>query len=267
MQNALRDTIGSIPHRTHLPTYLSLGHVESEIFKAIGVSYRDFVPIGSVKLGLALAHHNPISHHVSDLCFISHYRPEMLSDEPSNLFRQIETSHRSLFKNVISYASSRNLTVVVLSKTREATLQKAEYEYFLCLAEQTPFKFIRGDKNTGEFATYHAALSSNLVIHPASTLGFEMFTAGKKVLFGASQKDCLLRQWGIDHYFDTLPAFVKLTSTSQKEFDDSCDSIRRMPTSDYQDITKECARKIIALSEHEYPHEVVRRMLTKFLEG
>ena len=265
LQNALRDTIGSMPNGTYLPTYLSLGCIEAEIFKSIGVRYRSYLPVGSVKLGLALAKHLESDNRSFDICFISHYRPELLSNESSDLIRRVEKSHRCLFTNLMTYASVRDLTVVVASKTRETDLQDTEYEYFSSLAKGTHFEFIRGDKNTNEFATYLVALSSSLIVHPASTLGFEMFAAGKKVLFGASQQSDLIYRWGINHYFDALPKFVKLSSSSEQEFVECCDYIRQMPNSDYQNITVKSARKIVAMPEHEYPHEMVRRLLTEYL--
>jgi surface carbohydrate biosynthesis protein len=265
LQNALRDTIGSIAHGGRLPTYLSLGYVEADIFKEVDIRYRNYLPVGSVKLGLALKKYRKPDHQSFDLCFISHYRPELFSGNSPDLAKQIELSHRRLFVNLIKYAVTRDLTVVVASKTREPDLQDIEYHYFLSLAEGTPFEFVRGDKNNNEFATYWASLSSNLIVHPASTLGFEMFAAGKKVLFGASQQADLLKQWGIHYYFDLLPSFVKLSSFSEREFNKLCDYLWEMPDSDYQTITMEPARTIVAISDDKYPHEVVRQLLSEYL--
>ena len=142
-------------------------------------------------------------------------------------FRELEHAHRRLFRNLIDYASAQNLSLAVASKTREFDLQNTELDYFRSIAGEFDFQFIRGDKSTHEFDTYRAGLASDLVVDLSSTLGFELLSAGTKVLFGASQEPHLITQWGIEHYFDILPDAVKLKSSSKKEFFRTCDRIRR----------------------------------------
>jgi len=265
LQNALRDTIGSIPHGIQLPTYLALGQIEAEIFETVGAQCQNYQAVGSVKLGLALEQRDPLDNTTYDLCFISHYRPEFFYENASDLFRKIEEAQRSLFNKLVSYASNNNLSVVVLSKTRESRLQHREFEYFKTIADKVSFEFVRGDKEAREFDTYQAALSSRLIVHLASTLGFEMFSAGMRVLFGASQDKALLTTWGIEHYFDALPEFVKLNSDLWKDFNKSCDHIQTMADVQYQDLTKKSARTIVTMSDDEFPHTSIRKLLSNHL--
>ena len=74
-------------------------------------------------------------------------------------------------------------------------LQDAEFDYFSSIAGEFNFQFTRGDKSAHEFDTYQVGLSSDLIIHPASTLGFELFSAGKKVLFGATEENNLMNSF------------------------------------------------------------------------
>ena len=266
LQNALRDTIGSMPRSIHLPTYLAMGSVEAKIFNSLDIPCRDYRPIGSVKLGIALAQFNDPEKEFFDLCFISHYRPELFSNNAPEHFRNIEYAHNRLFKNLIDYASTQNLSLAVVSKTREFDLQNIELDYFRSIAGDFDFQFIRGDKSAHEFDTYRAGLASDLVVDLSSTLGFELLAAGTKVLFGASQEPHLLTQWGIEHYFDTLPDAVKLKSASKEEFFRTCDRIRQMSDAQYKNLTADPAQAIVTMSEVEYPHEVVRRLLSDCLQ-
>jgi surface carbohydrate biosynthesis protein len=265
LQNALRDTIGSMPHTIHLPTYLALGSVEKNIFNSLNIPCSDYRPIGSVKLGIALAQFNESEKNSFDLYFISHYRAELFSSDAPVLFRELEHAHHRLFKNMIDYASAQNLSVGVASKTREFDLQNTELDYFRSIAGEFEFQFIRGDKSIHEFDTYRAGFISNLVVDLSSTLGFELLSAGTKVLFGASQEPHLVTQWGIEHYFETLPDAVKLKSPSKEEFFRTCDRIRRMSDIQYRNLTTDPARAIVTMSETEYPHEAVRRLLSDCL--
>ena len=266
LQNALRDTVGSIPYDTNLPTYLALGKIEDKIFRSLGLRCRDYRPVGSVKLGLALAHYHKPKSEAFDLCFISHYRPELFSQDSPQLFKKIKETQGRLFKNSIIYASIHNLSLVVASKSREPALQDAEFDYFSSIAGEFSFKFTRGDKSAHEFDSYQVGLSSDLIIHPASTLGFELFAAGKKVLFGATDENKLITEWGIEHYFNALPNAVQLKSSSIEVFTKTCDHIRQMSTSQYHDLTADAAQSIVTMPKDEYPHEIVRRLLEEHLK-
>ena len=266
LQNALRDTIGSIPHGVNLPSYLAMGSIEADIFHSLGLRCRDYHPVGSVKLGLALAKYHKPKNEFFDLCFISHYRPELFSQNAPRLFKKIQETQHRLFKHLIDYASTNNLSLAVASKSRNPDLQDAEFDYFSSIAGGFNFQFTRGDKSAREFDTYRVALSSDLIIHPASTLGFELFATGKKVLFGANQENELITEWGIKHYFDTLPDAVKLKSSSKEEFFKTCDRIRQMADIHYENLTADPARAIVTMSEKEFPHEIVRRLLSDCLQ-
>ena len=266
LQNALRDTVGSIPHGVNLPSYLAMGSIEAEIFRSLGLRCRDYHPVGSVKLGLALAKYHKPKNEFFDLCFISHYRAELFYSNAPVLFRELERAHHRLFKNLIDYASAQNLSIAVASKTREFDLQNTELDYFRSIAGEFDFQFVRGDKSTHEFDTYRAGFASDLVVDLASTLGFELLSAGTKVLFGASQEPDLIIEWGIKHYFDALPDAVKLKSSSKEAFFSTCDRIRRMSDTQYRNLTADPARAIVTMPEAEYPHEVVRRLLSDRLQ-
>ena len=232
----------------------------------MNIPCRDYRPIGSVKLGIALAQFNESGKESFDLYFISHYRAELFSSDAPVLFRELEHAHHRLFKNLIDYASAQNLSIAVASKTREFDLQNTELDYFRSIAGEFDFQFIRGDKSIHEFDTYRAGFASDLVVDLSSTLGFELLSAGTKVLFGASQEPDLIIQWGIKHYFDTLPDAVKLKSSSKKEFFSTCDRIRRMSDTQYGNLTADPAQAIVTMPEAEYPHEVVRRLLSDRLQ-
>ena len=225
------------------------------------------VNVHPVKLGIALAQYSESGKESFDLYFISHYRAELFYSNAPVLFRELEHAHHRLFKNLIDYASAQNLSIAVASKTREFDLQNTELDYFRSIAGEFDFQFIRGDKSTHEFDTYRAGFSSDLVVDLSSTLGFELLSAGTKVLFGASQEPDLITQWGIEHYFDILPDTVKLKNSSKEEFFRTCDLIRQISDAQYENLTADPAQTIVTMSDGEYPHEVVRRILIDCLQN
>jgi len=265
LQNALRDTVGSMAPGMRLPLYLSLGRIEADLFEPIGVQCREYTPIGSVKLGLSIAQAQKCSGPSFDLCFISHYRPELFATDAPELFTLIEKIQRILFKHISGYALTHGLSLAVISKTRETELQIGEKEYFSTIAGSVPFRFIHADKGTRELDSYIAGLASGLVVHPASTLGFELFAAGKKVLFGASADSALIKQWGIQHYFDALPDLVKLETHTSDAFIKRCDQIRAMPDTQYREITRTAATTVVSMPDSGHPHETVKQLIYSLL--
>ena len=264
IQNGIRGTTNSIPAQTVLPIYYALGNAEKDVFKMISVTHQEYIPIGSVKLGLFLQQHLP-KDNIWDLAFCSHYRPELVKTNASPLFRLIEESHRHLFRLTCQYARINNRSIAVLSKTREPKLQKLEEIYFHNLAGGYPFHFILADKSENEFATYQGAFSSRLVINLCSTLGYEAFGAGRKVLFGASYNQKLLEQWGVVQYYQNLPRLICLRDDSLARFSEQVDMLLHMEKNIYKERTQIAASYYLAMPDSNYPHEVIRQRIANHL--
>ena len=258
IQNALRGVDGeSMPFDITLPIYLSMGSIEAQIFRKIGVPYRKCIPIGSVKMGIVMAQTQKQldDNHTYDLCFISHYRPDLIHSVQDNLLSQIERNQRLIFSHLCSYARSRKLSVAILSKTRDHFSQDEERSYFSDIADGVNFTFIRADKKAGEFNTYYAGLVSTLIIHPTSTLGFEFLGAGKRVLFGASANPSLPSAWGIEIHFDLIPDYLKLNNDSAEEFFSKADTLRSMPLEQYQTLVRPVSDLFMSSPPCNYPHD------------
>ncbi len=111
-----------------------------------------------------------------------------------------------------------------------------------------------------------AGLASGLVIHPASTLGFELLAAGKKVVLGATVHPELIQAWGIKHYVDALPDSVKLKAESNEtDFFQHCDALRAMPDSQYRELTRKAAQSLVSMPADGYPHEKVKALISDWL--
>jgi surface carbohydrate biosynthesis protein len=266
IQNALRDTVSSFTPGQDLPVYLAFGEIEKEIFRTVGISCRQYQPIGSVKLGLALVEEKDRPHQAFDLAFISQYRPSMFEHRPSLLELRMETNQKYLFQLCCRYAQAHTLTLAVITKSREPQTQLVEQEYYKRLASGLPLHFVYADKTQRELDSYLAGLASGLVIHPASTLGFELLAAGKKVVLGATVHPELIQAWGIKHYVDALPDSVKLKAESNEtDFFQHCDALRAMPDSQYRELTRKAAQSLVSMPVDGYPHEKVKALISGWL--
>ena len=123
VQTALRDTIQSwLPNGT-LPIYFAYGDIELRLFDLLNISCQDIIPIGSMKMGIAIGLWDPTNSEQIDLCFISDYRPARETEHQSELERAIARLNKILFMYTCRYARENHLSLRVLSKTREPEWQ------------------------------------------------------------------------------------------------------------------------------------------------
>ena len=267
IQTALRQRRAFLP-KQNLPVYLSLGETERKIFHALDIHYKEYRPIGSVKLGLALSEGKDRPDQAYDLAFVSHYRSSLFGDEAPRLHQLVEANQRNLFRLCCRYAESLTLTMVVIMKARTPRVQSAERIYYKNLAGELPVHFIYTDKAKKELDSYFAGLASGLVINSASTLGFELLAAGKKVIFGATADPNLIKEWDIEHYVNSLPDSIKLKAGgSDTDFFQHCDTIRAMPDAQYREITHAAAQSLISMAGDDCPHEKVKALISGWLRA
>ena len=271
IQNSLRDTrlsFHSFSPKQGLPVYLSLGETERKIFHTLGIHYKEYRPIGSVKLGLALSNKKDEPCQTFDLAFISHYRSSLFGNEAPRRHQLIEANQRNLFRLCCRYAESLTLTIVVIMKARTPLVRSAEEMYYKNLAGEFPVHFVHSDKAKRELDSYFAGLASGLVIHSASTLGFELLAAGKKVILGATVNPKLIEAWGIEHYVDALPDSVKLKAGgSDTDFFQHCDTLRAMPDAQYRELTRKAAQSLVSMTGDDCPHEKVKALISGWLRA
>ncbi len=262
IQNALRDTVGTLTYGQNLPIYLSFGRTEEKLFEQINVSCKKYLPTGSVKLGLALSAYKHTLETSGDLAFISHYRPTMFSESSSTLDGLIEQNQRRLFSACIAYIRDSNRQVIVLTKTRSLEDQQAERLYYTNLSGRTPLRFVTPDKASKEFDSYFAGLSSALVVHPGSTLGIELFGAGKKMVVGATADSELVNAWGVSDYLDLLPEFTKMEpDLEMRGFGALVDHLLGIPIDEYLERTAEARKALMSMPMEVPPHLKIRKAI------
>jgi hypothetical protein len=180
---------------------------------------------------------------------------------------QIINCQSRLFSLLCGYSMERKFSTVVILKTRDKDAQQKEKDYFIRRSGGHELTFIAADKSQRELDSYYAGLSSTVIVHPGSTLGFELFAAGKKVLFGAGIDANLISTWGVELYFERLPEVVRLPlECNQREFDRYCDELRAMSDEEYSSETADIARSIIAMPANDQPHIRVKEIISGLLD-
>jgi len=266
VQTALRDTKKGFPSAIELPSYLAFGNRERHIFKFKQVRAEEYLAIGSIKLGYALCLAKNFQVESADLCFISLHRPERINLAVSPLEQSIEATNNSLFKLSCQYARKHDLSLRVVAKAREPQWQKREQLHYEQLSGDIVIDFVTANKQDHELNTYFGCLASSVVIHSASTLGFEALVAGKKVLFGASMTPNLIEDWGVAVYFDGIPDKFQIEEDHFYHFESKLNTLRDMSAATYRHETARLAHDLMANDPIRPPHERIREIVSCYLQ-
>jgi surface carbohydrate biosynthesis protein len=266
VQTALRDTKLGFPSAIELPSYFAFGNRERHIFNFKHVRAKEYLAIGSIKLGYALCLAKDFQVESADLCFVSLHRPERTNRAVSCLEQSIEATNDSLFKLSCQYAQKNSLSLRVVGKAREPQSQKREQLHYEQLSDDLVIDFVTADKQDHELNTYFGFLASNVVIHSASTLGFEALAAGKKVLFGASMTPNLIEDWGVAVYFDGIPDKFQIKENHFCHFESKLNVLRDMSAADYRHETDRLAHDLISNDPIRPPHEQIREIVSCYLQ-
>jgi len=265
VQTALRDTSQGFPRGVKLPTYCAFGQSERLIFSSLAVRSRQYLPVGSIKLGYALSDPAPPQFAHADLLFISTHRPVQPEITLPPLDRAVEATSNLLFIHSWEYARKYGLTLRVVAKSREPHWHEKEQLHYKTLCRNYPFDFVTENKSSRALDTYHALLASDLVINNGSTLGFEALAAGKKVLFGASMSPQLIKDWGVSDYFDQIPDFMCIQQEDFPHFEEKLNALRALPLAKYQRDTSTVARALVSQDTDCPPHEYIRETIRQYL--
>ena len=266
VQSSLRD-LYSFQRSLDLPVYCSFGNVEKRLFSDLNIRVQEYLPIGSVKLGMAMSEEHTSSHEHVDICFISSYRAEKQFSKNRDVWisRRIEDIEQLLFLHSIKFARQSNLSVRVLGKAREDEWQRLELIHYEKLADGFPFEYVRTDNELGEYESYYGLLSSGLSINCGSTLGFEGLSAGKKVLFGATMDVKFIDDWGVGFYYLDIPQLISLQQESFEHFSCKVEHLRNIALNEFLKITSPYARQIMSESSIGKPHELLQQKIEHHL--
>lgn len=262
VQNAVRDTVGSISNRYNLPTYLGFGEVERSIFKDLRITSRRYLPIGSIKLALALDTIDDPENHDNSVSFISHFRPEADEQNVSIINKMINEHQQLLFKLTGDFVKRKSLQLNIILKSRNEHDQQIECAYFKSVVPDVPLFFSTSNKESQELNSYITGLRSRLIVHPGSTLGFELLGAGKKVLCGATISKDLVEAWGVSHYMDTLPTCCKLApDIDWSDFYEHANRLWEMNDEEYSEKIKQARHSLMNMPNAIHAHEKLKNII------
>ncbi len=263
IQNAIRYPEEFSP-LVRAPHYFAIGNTAKRSFDVQGIPFQTCIPAGSLALGIYCSR-NTVTRKQGKLVFISSYR--VVFERPSvkgesEPYTQAQArAHEIAFNHTLRYAeeSDSALTVIAKGKVRYAGEHFAEEKsYFDRLANGREYTLSSTVKDT--YNSYQQALTAEFIFSLDSTLAYEGFSVGARILF------C----WGVDGYLSRryedfaryLPRAALLDSADYDEFSTKVNFLRGLNNESYDELTKGCRSEYVACLD-EYPvHERIKREIT-----
>ena len=255
VQNGSRMHMGGTNNNYFLlPHYFAFGEYEKDLIKKLNVKYKTFHSVGSLKLGLFLKKCTDTTN--NGICFISDY------ESPKNQFNIERVSrHRQVFSNLIAWNNVNIHQIkVAMRSNRTNEIFYDETKFFNDIGHAELIE-------RTEFSSYQTGYDSSIIISTLSTLGYELFCTGKKVLFCGmtASNDNFTEKQGIDYIMHKLPDIVLLNSLSQLELNDKITSLINMSHEEYLSYTKD-AQSYYMTHNNMYPHEAISKYIKNFMK-
>ncbi len=283
VQNGVRgdapDVFRLIDEDCKLPVYFGFGDYEYDLMCYRNIKLKQYIPSGSLKLGLFLSKYRKIQskENTSEsdkidsarfrntaICFISQYRYGMVnSSDPVNQ-KFVKLSSDSYALTALYCLKNECNCVVAMTSDRDEGKYKHEVQFFKSAFDisKSFIYFIPNEKSL--LKSYETAYSSEAIVSINSTLCFEMFGCGKKVLF------CLLSDlysdkssFYITKLLEKMPDEVILSSPDSQSFAEKMDSLLSMGDEEYLSLTRE-ARNYFMKCERPYTHERIYNLIKNY---
>ena len=120
--------------------------------------------------------------------------------------------------------------------------------------------------NTSNFESYITASKANVVINVISTLGFEMFGAGKKVLFGASANNFAFAiSWDTLGNFNKLPDMTLLNDFNVDSMYQKLNYLIWMDNDEYINKTESARKYYMNNIDTKSADELIKDKISDFL--
>jgi surface carbohydrate biosynthesis protein len=261
VQNGARTThpvcFGDWVKSDTLPHYFGFGDFELEFMNDLGVTINHYEPVGSLKLGLFASQYKEEAEIKNkSVCYISQYRKAMCSSD-DKIMQKFVSYCREGYLLLANWANKNNCTVVVaMVNSENAHEYQHEIQFYTDIIESDSIEFVANSSEA--FSSYKLGAESRACVVMDSTLGFELFGFGSKILFFGCADVEFQEEWGVVGNFRKMPQEVLLSKYEQDEFDSKMNTLLSLEQSKYEELSK-VARKYYMNCTDVYPHEAIKK--------
>lgn len=242
--------------------YFGFGDYEGGILKKYDIKHRDYFAVGSLKYSLFVNKKFKNFNNKFDFCFISQFN---ISDDP--FIKILMRDSKLIFMNLLKICKKYDFSICVAMRYEiNSPYYESELNFYKNIDLYNDSKLI--SNNNFEFQGYKTASNSEVLISICSTLAFEMFGAGHKVLFGASSNSFeLAKFWDSYGNFAQFPNLNLLDFNEEDSIYYKLTSLLNIETSEYFALTANARKHYMNFSDQDLTHKMIYKKIKKILEN
>ncbi len=248
------------------PHYFGFGKHESDIMKKRGCSVKKYYSVGSLKLGIFLSkfYDNQIQNNQGkSICLVSQY---ILSFTELSDIKSIKymASLRKACRILAFFSKDNNIRVnIAMRNELDSEGYQKELNFFKEFFDCCDVIFYTNEHK--KMSSYQIGVDSDVIIAFHSTLIYELFGMGKRVLLYGKVDQDLVDMLGCKSRFNIMPNECLLNSWNYGEFEKKVNSLMEMGDNEFLNKTED-ARKYYMDFGASYPHDVISNYISNFLE-
>lgn len=235
------------------------GNYEQRLIKKLNLKINEYNAVGSLRYGIFKENNQTENKYFKNrIVYISTWRMDFSTERKE--IDEINKNLNSFLPDVNNFCVNYNkkFSIITASKANSKNL-KWEIEFFNKKNKNNNF-LSRSSKNE----SYTFCQNSEIIISHDSTLAFEMYGAGKKVLFLGSINNITEKQnWG--DIFAELPDLVKIVNYDKETLFNKLNTLNNMSYEKYLLATQN-SRNFYMNNSNLYVHQIIKKRVSKFLE-
>jgi surface carbohydrate biosynthesis protein len=261
VQNGLRTVSNGFPNK--VPVLYGFGNYEHDLLISVNARIKEYIPAGSLKFSIFMDKYaKSCKERKYDICYVSSFNfrayTGLIETTPAGKVQE------ELYPKIVSICQKRgySLSVAMKSQTKESDMYLQELQYFQNMDKHNYATYI-GNSNE-KFTSYCVALSSEIILGISSTLIYEMYGYGKKVLFlGAGSLEMQNSMKSVMN-FSRLAEDVCIRSMNKDNIEKQLLSLKKKDNDNYLSAISESQSYYMNYGK-EFTHHVIKERIRSFV--
>lgn len=239
------------------PHYFGFGDHEFDMMKSKNASVKKYYSKGSLKMGAFLSYlYTPLveSNNIKIICLISQYKGYCTNLSDLSIAKFV-SSLEKICRFLSKFSQENNnvkITIAMRSEINSETYRD-ELKFYKDIFGNDA-EYCANDRIN--MSSYQLGMDSRLIVGFHSALLFELFGAGKKLLFCGSAGSDLSRHWNDKGQYKFLPNEVLLSQWRYDEFKEKVDILLEIDDDDLAHKTNNARKNYMNFGD-KYPHQII----------
>lgn len=247
----LDDRYFSFPH------YFGFGGNELSAMRSVGANVKKYYSNGSLNMGIFMSHfYRSKSRHcdVKSISFISQYKQSFI-DSDNAMYIKFASFQKKLCGLLDRLSQENDVRISIIMRSEiESDIYQNELNFF-----KSNFSYASVDfcaNNRASMSSYQTGMESDLIIAFDSTLLFELFGAGKKILCFSNADREFSEIWSANTPAELTPAEILADDYKYEHFKEKVSALLNLDSDVFFEKTRK-AREYYMNFSGGYPHCVL----------